>query len=83
MKKRIDFVQVGFKGEIIILLFKFYKGFPINSEVIKNKIFLIKIWPVYFRSFKVLFSFKVYTSLIHLSDERFANAFGVIRNWRR
>ena len=77
MKKRIDFAQVGFKGEIIILLFKFYKGFPISSEVIKNKIFLIKIWPVYFRSFKV------YTSLIHLSDERFANAFGVIRNWRR
>ena len=83
MKKRIDFAQVGFKGEIIILLFKFYKGFPINSEVIKNKIFLIKIWPVYFRSFEVLFSFKVYISLIHLSDERFANAFGVIRNWRR
>ena len=46
IKNRIDFALVCFKGQINIFLFSFLTGFTINREVIKNKVFLIKVWPV-------------------------------------
>ena len=54
IKERNDIAQLGFNRETDTLLFSFQQCLLIKREVVKNTIFLIKIWRVSFKNFRLI-----------------------------